>query len=146
MTATTVPANAADITNRDEYLAFYSAPKNISAFARTVIDAKHLAEAAEGDYFAQEQVVLQNVDLMRLEAMDDDRLEVELIAMRGVDGWNACEGKFEINDFCYAEYIMYTIYNLRDFRAQQAAEAAWSVAPAEEHLTYSPFAALALAS
>ena len=78
--------------------------------------------------------------------MDDDALEAELLAARKVDGWNAVEGKFEVNDIGYAEYVMHTIYSLRDYRFDQAAQAAWSVAPAEEHLTYHPFAALASVS
>ena len=148
MTNTTaqVPAAAAAITTHDEWIAFYNAPSNISEFVRTVIGAKDLAEAATGDYCAQAYVAGRVQELMRLESMDDDQLEAELIAGRKVDGWNPVEGKFEINEIGHAEYIMYTIHNLRDFRDQQAAEAAWAQAPAEEHLTYNPFAALAATS
>ena len=146
MTITTAPATAAAITNHDEWISFYNAPSNISEFVRTVIGAKDLAEAATGDYCAQAYVAGRVQELMRLESMDDDQLEAELIAARKVDGWNPCEGKFEINEIGHAEYVMHTIYSLRDFRDQKAAEAAWAQAPAEEHLTYNPFAALAVAS
>lgn len=143
MTAATA---AAQITNHDEFIAFYSAPHNISAFAASVIGPAEIAEAASGDFYAQLYVAGQNQDLTRLEALTDAELEAEKAATEAIDGWNAFEGKWEVNEIGHRDHWLGVIAVLQELRAQRAAEAAWLAAPAEEHLSHHPFAALALTS
>lgn len=77
MTNTTVPASASAITTHDEWVAFYTAPRNISAFAREMINAEIMAEAEAGDDLAQEIVAGDVKNIMRLEAMTDVELQIE---------------------------------------------------------------------
>lgn len=144
MTNTTAPATAAAITNHDEWVAFYTAPRNISAFARTVISAKDIANGQSGDYHDAVHLAYQVKDIIRLEAMTDAELAAEEARCLAEDGWNEAEGKYEYYYVGAAEETLCQIYLLREFRADKAGEARWAI-PAAGHLTHTPFAVLAAA-
>lgn len=146
MTNTTAAAliatAAATVTNRDEYTAFWANPAHVTAFVATQIKGDLLA-SAQNDFYDAMYVADLVADITKIEAMTDTELAAREAAALAEDGWNTVEGKFEVYYLGAAQADLGTIAALREFRAHQAAVAAWSVAPVA-HLTHSPFAALAV--
>jgi len=117
---------------------------SISEFARTVISADLQSEAAAGDYSARLVVAGDVASIARWEAMSCLQLDAEQAALDAETGWNPVEGKFEVNDIGYAQWASRVIDALREFRADKAAEARWTVGVnVAEGLTHRPFAVLA---
>lgn len=142
-TAANILAVAAAITSHDEWVAFFSNTAHITAFAASVLDAKTLAAAVDGDYYDRLHLAGELKNVLLLEAASEAELARREADALAETGWNACEGKYEPYYYWSAQEDLHRIAALREFRADQAAQAAWSAAPVEAHLTYRPFAALA---
>jgi hypothetical protein len=145
MTATT-PATAAAITNYDEWVAFYTAPRNISAFARTVISDKLLSGAAAGDHYDQVMVAYEVKGILRLEAMTDVALEVEHSFNESAHLNNLNWDEYDLNDRESHYHEQGLIRLLLDYRqAQRDERAAVARYTGQGPLTHRPFAVLASA-
>lgn len=139
MTNTTAPATAAAITNHDEWVAFYTAPRNISAFAREMIPASVMAEAEAGDYLAQEIVAGDVKEIMRLEAMTDIELQVEHSHNRASHLNNLDWDEYDLNDredYYYGQGLIEALLEHRRVQRQYTGHGP---------LTHTPFAVLAAA-
>jgi hypothetical protein len=140
MTATTIPATAADITTHDEWVAFHSAPQNVSAFAASIIGEDIVARAFGGDYYEQEYVASQVHGIARLEALTDEALRAELAENEANHRNNLDWVEYDHNDWesHYAQQGL--IEALLDHRRVLATYTGHGP------LVHNPFAALALAS
>jgi hypothetical protein len=142
MTATTIPATADAITTHDEWVAFYTAPQNVSAFAQEVI-GDEVTRAFAGDYYAQEFVAGQVHSITRLEALSDGQLRAEL-AENQANHYRAIAdddfSEYDVNDYESYYYQQGLIEALLDHR--RVLETYTGHGP----LVYNPFAALAAAS
>lgn len=136
-------AAQAEATNHDQWVAFWVNPAHITAFVASRLNAKLAAEARH-DSLAAEVLASDIVSLTRLQAMDAATLADREADWAAEDGWNAVEGKWEMYYYYSAQEDLAHAAALAEFRAHEAAVAAWSAAPAEAHLTHTPFAALAV--
>jgi hypothetical protein len=133
-----IPATAADITTHDEWIAFHNAPENISAFARTIVGEKLLADAAAGDYHDQVMVAYEVKAVMRLEAMTDVELEVEHSHNRAAHLANLDWDEYDLNDresYYYEQGLIEALLEHRRVFRQYTGHGP---------LTHRPFAALAV--
>lgn len=147
MTTTTVPASAAAITTRDEFVAFYTAPRTISAFARTVISASLLAAAQDADDYLGREVLADSVkQIVRLEAMTDVELGVEHSFNEAAHLDNLDWDEYDLNDREDHYHEQGLIRALLDYRqAERDERAAVARYTGQGPLTHRPFAALASA-
>lgn len=135
------PATAAAITNHDEFVAFWTAPQNVSEFALTVIPASIVAESRDGDWLASEILASDVKNVARLEALTDAALEAERAANEAAhrraiadeDPW-----EYDVNDYESYYHQQWIIEELQAYRKVRATYT--GLAP----LTHSPFAALAV--
>lgn len=136
----TAPALATAITSRDEFIAFYTAPQNISEFALSVLPQSILAEASEGDYLAQEILAADVKNIVRLEAMTDTELQTEhsfnrLAHLQWLEHEDPSE--YDINDREDYYQQQWLIEDLLHYRKTQREYTGHGP------LTHRPFAALA---
>lgn len=140
--ATAAPATVAAITTHDEWVAFYTAPQNVSAFAATTIGEDIVAKAFAGDFYEQEYVAGRVHSIARLEALSDDQLRAELAeneaSHRRVREWDGSE--YDVDDYESYYYHQGLIEALLDHRRVLAAYTGHGP------LTHNPFAALAATS
>lgn len=140
MTSTTLPASAAAITNHDEWVAFYTAPVNVSAFAASIVGEDEVAKAFAGDYYAQEYVAGQVHSIARLEAMTDAALRAEMAESREGHYRAIADDDFseyDVNDYESYYYQQGLIEALLDHRRVLATYTGHGP------LVHRPFAALA---
>lgn len=132
-------SNATTITTRDEFVAFYTSPSTISAFARTVIGAELLADAEDAeDYLAREVLADYVKQVVRLEAMTDVELQVEHSHNRAAHLDNLEWDEYDLNDREDYYHEQGLIEALLEYRRVQREYTGHGP------LTYSPFAALAV--
>lgn len=141
MTNTTTAANvitaATAITSHDDYVAFWSAPANHTAFVGGLLDPKVLAEASSGDYLAQEIISSDAALYTRLEALSEAELDAEIARLSQTSDWNEVEGKYEYGESDYAWHLVGVIESLRDHRRAQREYTGHGP------LTHTPFSVLA---
>lgn len=130
-------ANA--ITTHDEWVAFHTAPSNISAFAETMIPERLLDEARAGDYLALEIVAGNVQGIMRLESLSDAELQAELAANRAAHLANLDWAEYDLNDREDYYYQQGLIEALLEHRRVQRTYTGHGP------LTHTPFAVLAAA-
>ena len=136
-----ITARAASIASHDEWVAFMSDERNITAFARQHVREEHIAAAKSGDYMDMSRIAGDVQFLLRLEVLTDE----ELVA-RYNDNIAAHEREMqhedwsEVDPWDYEAYYhdQWMIEELRAFR-DLAIRYGAHVAP----LTQRPFAALA---
>lgn len=131
----------AECANRTEWVAFWINPAHITHFVGSQLD-EDLLFSAQHDFYDAEMLADDVVHLTRIESQDEAGLAEWVAVSEAQDGWNSCEGKYEVGAVEFAQRDLGFIAALREFRAHEAAQAAWSVAPTG-HLTHTPFAALA---
>jgi hypothetical protein len=134
-----IPASAASITNRDEFVAFYTASSTISTFARTVISASLLADAEDADDYLAREVLADYVkQIVRLEAMTDVELQVEHSHNRAAHLDNLEWDEYDLNDredYYHEQGLIEALLEHRRVQREYTGHGP---------LTHSPFAALAV--
>lgn len=93
------------------------------------------------DYYEAEYAQFLMTDLrdyMHLFFATDEELRERETEMHETDGWNAAEGKYEVNDIGYRDMVLSWIYQIQDARhaAREEADARARWTPDTAPLTY----------
>lgn len=100
-------------------------------------------DAFDADY-ARFNLMADLANEMRIRFMSDDELVAYIVETSKIDGWNECEGKYELYEIGCRDYDLSIAYAEQDARRDRAElEAAKARYSFDSPLTYHPFAGLA---